>query len=104
MRRWGVVPAIIVLCMASCATEQGRNGAGPAADREGRTAEADVSASALEPLDDGWSRWLLGQWEITAESDLAQFKGWVKGRVQMIRKKSRPEKEPRAPGRLPGEI
>lgn len=86
MRRWFVVPAIIMLALASCATEQGKNGAGPATDREGKTAEGDVSASALkplEPLDDDWSRWLLGQWEVTAESDLAQFKRWVKGKGQM---------------------
>ena len=31
-------------------------------------------------LDDEWSRWLTGEWESTAESDLPGFKCWVKGR------------------------
>jgi hypothetical protein len=84
MRRWWVVPAIIMLALASCATEQGTSGAAPAADREEKTAEANVlPLEPLKALDDDWSRWLIGQWEVTAESDLAQFKGWVKGRGRM---------------------
>lgn len=75
MQRWWVVSAVIVLGLASCATERGENRA---------DAEADMPVlDALAPLADDWSRWLLGRWEITAESDLAQFKGWVKGRGQM---------------------
>jgi len=79
-----VVLTIAMLALASCAAEQGASGTPPAADRAGRAVDANVPA--LEPLaalSDDWSRGLVGQWEITAESDLAQFKGWVKGRGQM---------------------
>ncbi|MCX5646668.1 MAG: hypothetical protein NTZ17_18605 [Phycisphaerae bacterium] len=30
-------------------------------------------------LDDEWSRWLIGEWESSAESDLPGFKCWAKG-------------------------
>jgi len=84
MRKWLVVPAIITLCLASCATEPGTRGASSAANRPDKA--ADPNSPPLEPLkalSDEWSRWLIGQWEVTAESDLAQFKSWVKGRGRM---------------------
>ena len=31
-------------------------------------------------LDDEWSRWLIGEWESAAESDLPGFKRWVQGK------------------------
>jgi hypothetical protein len=34
-------------------------------------------------LEDGWSRWLVGEWETSAESDLPGFKCWVKGTGRM---------------------
>ncbi len=39
-----------------------------------------VSLGQPEGLNDEWSRWLVGEWEITAESDMEGFKCWVKGR------------------------
>ena len=30
-------------------------------------------------LDDEWSRWLIGEWDIAAESDLPGFACWVRG-------------------------
>jgi len=65
--------SIIGLGVVSCATNQ-----------EAPDAEQDVlTLQPPGPLDDDWSRWLVGQWEVTAESDLAQFKSWVKGRGRM---------------------
>ncbi|HXK37035.1 MAG TPA: hypothetical protein VJ553_05645 [Candidatus Paceibacterota bacterium] len=31
------------------------------------------------PLEEEWSRWLVGEWESSAVSDLPEFKEWVKG-------------------------
>jgi hypothetical protein len=42
-----------------------------------------VSLGQPQGLDDDWSRWLVGEWESTAESDMGGFKGWVKGRGRM---------------------
>jgi hypothetical protein len=36
-----------------------------------------------KPLDDEWSRWLIGEWESSGESDLPGFKSWVKGTGRM---------------------
>ncbi|MBN1513122.1 MAG: hypothetical protein JXB13_13995 [Phycisphaerae bacterium] len=54
-------------------------------DREKTVAEPNVPS--LTPpknvLDDEWSQWLIGTWGTAAESDLGQFKNWVKGRGHM---------------------
>jgi hypothetical protein len=47
---------------------------------------AGQSVPSLTPpkgLDDEWSRWLIGEWESAAESDLPDFPCWVKGRGRM---------------------
>jgi hypothetical protein len=41
------------------------------------------SLMAPKGLDDEWSRWLIGEWESAAESDLPGFKCWVKGTGRM---------------------
>jgi hypothetical protein len=84
MRKWLVVPAIVTLCLASCATEPGTRGASSAANRPDKAADPNSPPlEALKALSDDWSRWLIGQWDVIAESDLAQFKSWVKGRGRM---------------------
>ncbi|MCU0917819.1 MAG: hypothetical protein MUC88_25140 [Planctomycetes bacterium] len=43
---------------------------------------SEKSVVALGPpqgLDDEWSRWLVGEWESSSESDQAGFKSWVRG-------------------------
>jgi hypothetical protein len=47
--------------------------------------KSEISLGQPKGLDDEWSRWLVGEWESSAESDLAGFKCWVKGvgRVKM---------------------
>jgi len=54
-------------------------------DQEETGAEPNVPS--LTPpknvLDDEWTQWLIGTWETAAESDLGQFKNWVKGRGEM---------------------
>jgi len=47
--------------------------------------KSELSLGQPKGLDDEWSRWLVGEWDVSAESDLAEFKCWVKGtgRVKM---------------------
>jgi hypothetical protein len=53
-------------------------------DREKKVADESVpSLTPPKTPDDQWSQWLVGEWESSAESDLGQFKSWVKGRGQM---------------------
>jgi len=46
-----------------------------------------AAAPSLTPpkqvLDDDWNKWLMGDWESSAESDLGPFINWVKGRGHM---------------------
>ena len=41
---------------------------------------------SLEPpkaLNDGWSKWLVGNWQGTAKSDFGKHKDWVKGKCRL---------------------
>ncbi len=74
MRRFVfIVLSVMVVCAASCATNQEK----PAG------AEGTLTLEPPGPLDDEWSRWLVGEWETSAESDLGEFKNWVKGEGRM---------------------
>jgi hypothetical protein len=49
-------------------------------DQERKSAGQSVpSFVPPKSLDDEWSRWLIGEWESAAESDLPRFKSWVRG-------------------------
>ena len=83
MKRLTILLAAAIAVAASCAMEQEKKVADPPAGPEGT---AETSAVGLEPpgpLDDEWSRWLVGQWDVSAESDIPGFPLWVKGRGQM---------------------
>lgn len=51
--------------------------------------EKNVAEESVPPLtppktpDDQWSHWLVGEWASSGESDIGQFKSWVKGRGRM---------------------
>jgi hypothetical protein len=50
-----------------------------AINEEKETAKKSGSTSFQpKPLDDDWSKWLVGQWEGTAESDVGTGKCWLK--------------------------
>jgi hypothetical protein len=53
-------------------------------DQEKKTGP-ETAPSFVPPkgLDDEWSRWLIGEWESSAESDLPGFKCWVRGTGRM---------------------
>lgn len=74
MRRFCfIVLSVMVVCVASCATNQQKKAA----------EEGVLTLQPPGPLDDEWSRWLVGEWETSAESDLGEFKNWVKGEGRM---------------------
>jgi hypothetical protein len=53
-------------------------------DQENKSAGQGVpSLAPPKGLDDEWSRWLIGEWETSAESDLPGFPCWVKGTGRM---------------------
>jgi hypothetical protein len=68
-----IVLSVIVVSVASCATNQEKKAA----------EEGVLTLEPPGPLDDEWSRGLVGEWEISAESDLKEFKNWVKGKGRM---------------------
>lgn len=83
MRRLSVVLAAAIPIMASCATNQEKKAAeSPANQKENVEAGAPILVPP-KPLDDTWSRWLVGQWDCSAESDIPGFKKWVRGTGQM---------------------
>jgi len=83
MRTLSFALVVIMLAVASCAVDQEKNAAeSPANQEESVEAGAPILVPP-KPLDDAWSRWLVGQWDCSAESDIPGFKRWVKGTGQM---------------------
>lgn len=76
MRKLSLVLTATLWAAASCARQGQTPVVEHAMEQEKKSV---VSLGQPKGLDDEWSRWLVGEWESTAESDLAGFKGWVKG-------------------------
>jgi hypothetical protein len=68
MKHVSIVLLIVMVSMASCATNQEKEIA----------EESKPSSMQPEPLDDEWSKWLVGEWEGSAESDVGTGKVWTK--------------------------
>jgi hypothetical protein len=83
MRMLSIALAVTMLAAASCAVDQDKDAARAPADQEGPVETGALDLTPPRPLTDEWSRWLVGQWDCMAESDLPGFKTWVKGRGQM---------------------
>jgi len=84
MHKQLVVLSVISRAMISCAGEQRAETAERAMEQKKKSVQESVpSLVPPKPLDDEWSRWLIGEWESSAESDLPGFKSWVKGTGQM---------------------
>jgi hypothetical protein len=83
MKGLTILLAAALAVVASCAMEQEKKVADPPAGPEGAAETSGVGLEPAGPLDDEWSRWLVGRWDISAESDIPGFKLWVKGRGQM---------------------
>jgi len=83
MRRFSVALAAAVLIVASCATnEEKKAGESPSSQQKNAEEGAPI-LTPPKPLDDAWSRWLVGQWDCSAESDIPGFKKWVRGKGLM---------------------
>lgn len=83
MAKLWMVLAVAVLAIASCATNQEKNAAQSRANQEGNGEAGALIPVPPRPLDDAWSRWLIGQWDCSTESDIPGFKNWVRGTGQM---------------------
>jgi hypothetical protein len=80
MHRQLIVLSVISLAMTSCAGERRAKTTERAMEPEKKSVqESEPSLVPPKPLDDEWSRWLIGEWESSGESDLPGFKSWVKG-------------------------
>jgi len=64
MKHVSIVLLIVMVSMASCAINQEKEIA----------EESKPSSFQPEPLDDEWSKWLVGEWEGSAESDVGTGK------------------------------
>jgi hypothetical protein len=75
---------MVALMATSCAVDREDRTMEAAMDREKKVAGESVpSLTPPKTPDDQWSQWLVGEWESSAESDLGQFRNWVKGRGRM---------------------
>jgi len=83
MGRLSVLLAVMILVVASCAVDQERKAAEPSETKKGTGDASELSLTPPAPLNDDWSRWLIGQWDCVAESDTPGFKASVRGRGQM---------------------
>jgi hypothetical protein len=59
--------SVILVGLASCA----------ARPRQKAAEEEVLTLDPPGPLDDAWSRWLVGDWDIAAESDLQRCWAWA---------------------------
>jgi hypothetical protein len=84
MRKLLMALAMTMLAMVSCARQERTTVAERTMEKEKKgTQEGVPSLTPPKELDDAWSRWLIGEWESTAESDLPAFKCWVRGTGRM---------------------
>ena len=71
MKKLSIILLVVMVSLTSCAINPEKE-------------IAEESMPSLEPpksLDDNWSKWLVGEWEGSAESDIGEFKNWVKAKV-----------------------
>jgi len=83
MGKLSILLAVTMLGATSCAVDQETKTTGSNADQEGTAETSGLSLTPPKALDDDWSRWLVGQWDCSAESDIPGFKVSVRGRGQM---------------------
>ena len=80
MRKLSIAVAVTMLAMVSCARQEQTAIREHAMEQEKKKVQENVpSLTPPQGLEDEWSRWLIGEWDILAESDLPGFTCWVKG-------------------------
>jgi hypothetical protein len=68
MKKPSIMLLVVMVSVASCAKMQEKEIA----------EESKPSSFQPEPLDDEWNKWLVGEWEGSAESDVGAAKIWTK--------------------------
>jgi len=71
MKKSSVILFVVMASLTSCAINKEKEMA----------KESAASVFQPKPLDDEWSKWIVGEWEGSAESDIGEFKNWVKAKV-----------------------
>lgn len=69
MKRLSIILIVVMVSMTSCTINQ----------RKENAKESMPSLASPKSLDDDWSKWIVGEWEGTAKSDMGKYKDWVKG-------------------------
>ena len=73
MKRLSILLFVVMVSMASCTIQE----KGVVQEKE-MAKESGTPSFQPKPLDDEWSKWLVGQWEGSAESDAGTGKLWTK--------------------------
>jgi hypothetical protein len=68
MKILSIILLVVIIVAASCAVYK---------DKE-MAKESSPTSFQPKPLDDEWSKWLVGEWEGSGESDSGTGKGWTK--------------------------
>jgi hypothetical protein len=68
MKRLSIILLVAIVSISSFAINEEKE----------TTKESGSTSFQPKPLDDEWSKWLVGQWEGTAESDVGTGKIWTK--------------------------
>lgn len=80
MRTLSILLPVVAMIAASCARQEQATVRERAMEQEKKKVQENVPSLTPPPgLADQWSRGLIGEWDISAESDLPGFKSWVKG-------------------------
>jgi len=69
MKKLLIILFIVMVGVASCAKMRKKEIA----------KESGATSFQPKPLDDEWSKWIVGEWEVSGESDMGKFKNWAKG-------------------------
>ena len=68
MKRLSILLLVVMVSLSSYAINEKKETA----------KESGSTSFQPEPLDDDWSKWLVGEWEGSAESDVGAGKVWAK--------------------------
>jgi len=68
MKRLSIILLVVMVILSSCATNKEKEMA----------KESRPSVFLPKPLDDNWSKWIVGEWEGSGESDTGKGKGRTK--------------------------
>jgi hypothetical protein len=70
MKRLPVILIVVMISIVSFAINQEKE----------NTKESIPSLASPKTIDDEWSKWIVGEWEVTAKSDMGKYKDWVTGK------------------------